>query len=184
MRPKAITKTEIISIAEKVIKEEGIKKCSMRRLSKELSVAIGTIYNYYESRDELLLEVFEISWKRTLDDLEKYINPLDTPLDQIKDLISLIQRDVDHRNGLGQEIIIYRLKEKENDDHLDIRGSLASIINSILEKAINNHYKCQMISRWIVLIIIDKIKNKQRWNELEWSLIKGIVDNNATDLPC
>lgn len=177
MRPKVITKKEIISIAENIIKDEGIKKCSMRRLSKELDVAIGTIYNYYKSRDELLLEVFEISWKRTLKAIEDYVDSQATPIEQIKEIVSILRRDVGNRNGLGKEIIIYRISEKGNKDHLDLAGSIAEKIQSILVKEIKDHEKCEIVSRWIILIIIDKLGKGMPWSDLEWRLIEDMLGN-------
>ena len=65
MRNKISSKEAIIATGEKIIMEEGLAKCSIRRIAKELSLAVGTIYNYYPSREELLLQVFHVSWEKS-----------------------------------------------------------------------------------------------------------------------
>lgn len=179
MRVNVITKEEIIDVAEKIIKEEGISKCSMRRLSRELDIATGTMYNYYESRDTLLLDVFEISWKRTLHEIIENIDESVLPLEQIKGVITVVQRDVKNRNGLGKEIVRFRINEKGGKGHLDLRGALRTIFCGILSKIIDDDNKCMIVSRWIVLILIDKLEHGLEWSQLEWEMIDRLAENNS-----
>lgn len=180
MRPKIITNNDIITCAEELIKNEGIKKCSMRRISKELEVAIGTIYNYYKSRDELLLEIFEISWSRTLKSIDQDIDSSKSVIDQVKDVVAIVERDVKNRNGLGKEILIYRINEKGNGDHLGLSDALGAKIFSILNSVIREEERARILSRWIIVIAFDSFKNSEKLSVLEWVLIEQMINCKDT----
>lgn len=176
MRKNIISKEAIIQLAEDIIREEGLSRCSMRRLSRDLEVATGTIYNYYESRDKLLVDVFEISWKRTIAKIRENNNSELEPIDQIKEAIQILREDVVNRNGLGKELIKYRLSDHTDIEILDLKSSLSQEIDNILVNKMNDKEKCKLISRWIILIQVDKFESGDEWTELEWLTLEQTIN--------
>ncbi len=70
-------KQEIISVARKLFLENEYEKTTMENIITELGIAKGTIYHYFNSKDELLNAV--------VDDLvNEYIEKLKTVLDETK----------------------------------------------------------------------------------------------------
>ena len=67
--PKIIAnlKEDILATAEKQIAADGFGAFSLRRLGKELHIAPATIYNYYDSKEQILGEVITKRWLAFLD---------------------------------------------------------------------------------------------------------------------
>lgn len=67
-----ISKEKILDITEKILKTEGYHKVSIRGLATECNVAIGTIYLYFPSKDNLIAHVIMRDWQKCLSDLDNY----------------------------------------------------------------------------------------------------------------
>lgn len=50
----------------------------MRTLSKKYGIALGTIYNYYSTKEELIIEMMTDYWKEKFYILEDIVNSNDT----------------------------------------------------------------------------------------------------------
>lgn len=62
---KAVTSKEVlVSCARTIAYQEGIGKLSIRRLASESGIAIGTVYNYFPSKADLIAEVLEDFWRQ------------------------------------------------------------------------------------------------------------------------
>jgi len=68
----------ILTKAKEILYKEGYNKFSMRSLSKKCDIALGTIYNYYSTKDELLIEMMTDYWKEHLYILQDIVNSDDT----------------------------------------------------------------------------------------------------------
>ncbi|WP_187261488.1 TetR/AcrR family transcriptional regulator [Pontibacter beigongshangensis] len=49
----------IIQTALRLFSEKGFEATSIRNISKEAGISLGLMYNYFESKDELLLEILK-----------------------------------------------------------------------------------------------------------------------------
>jgi AcrR family transcriptional regulator len=56
---KAETKQCIIEEAQKLFIEQGFEKTKTKTIAKNCNIAEGTLFNYFKSKDELLIAVFE-----------------------------------------------------------------------------------------------------------------------------
>jgi AcrR family transcriptional regulator len=63
----------IISHAKEILYQQGYQKLSMRALSKACGIALGTIYNYYPTKKDLLFEMMTDYWQRFLDAVAEII---------------------------------------------------------------------------------------------------------------
>lgn len=52
---KELKRKEIISAARKLFKRFGVKKTTMRDIASEAGLAVGTLYLYFDNRDEVVL---------------------------------------------------------------------------------------------------------------------------------
>lgn len=57
-----ISKELFITKAKDIIRAEGLDTLTMRKLAKESNVAIGTLYNYFPSKVELLKHIIYDFW--------------------------------------------------------------------------------------------------------------------------
>lgn len=58
-RKKRKRDTVIQKAAIKLLNEEGFDALSMRKIAQEADIAVGTLYNYYSSKNELILKIME-----------------------------------------------------------------------------------------------------------------------------
>ncbi len=64
MKKAATSKDVLTECARQIAYQEGIGKLSIRRLASESGIAIGTVYNYFPSKADLIAEVLEDFWKQ------------------------------------------------------------------------------------------------------------------------
>ncbi len=101
MRKKVISKEQVIDEAIKLISSQGLEACSMRALASNLSVAVGTIYNYFASQDELFKELFVYSWQRTIERLEEAAGTEHDDVEKFKTYSYILLEEIENRKGLG-----------------------------------------------------------------------------------
>ena len=57
------SKEEILKAGRKIAQEKGLSAINMRSVATKCNIALGTLYNYYSNKDELVLAVIESIWK-------------------------------------------------------------------------------------------------------------------------
>jgi len=141
MRKKVISNELILDTAAEIIMQLDIEHCNMRSISKELGVAVGTLYNYYKSRNQLLTDLFERSWTLTLERLWN-IKKLEIPFEEkmIK-LIEKVYEDINNRGGLGCELMKinkYAIVDIKNGPFQKFAESMLSIFYEVNVENYNN----------------------------------------------
>lgn len=63
MKKSATSKEALFAIAKEIANREGIGNLNIRRLAAESGIAIGTVYNYYPSKGDLIGAVMEDFWR-------------------------------------------------------------------------------------------------------------------------
>lgn len=63
MNITATSKEAIIEVCKKIVKEKGLSAINMRSVALECNVAVGSIYNYFPSKSQLLGATIESIWK-------------------------------------------------------------------------------------------------------------------------
>ena len=63
MNHLATSKEDILAASRELIKENGRTAVSIRAVASRCSVSAGTIYNYYESKADLLGDTIESIWR-------------------------------------------------------------------------------------------------------------------------
>lgn len=57
----------ILSKAKEILYNEGYSKLTMRNVSKACDISLGTIYNYYPTKKELVVEMMTDYWREYMD---------------------------------------------------------------------------------------------------------------------
>lgn len=63
-------RNKILSIARRIISEEGTEALSIRRITKEMGYSAGIIYHYFENKEQILLCILKEGYKRILDSIK------------------------------------------------------------------------------------------------------------------
>jgi AcrR family transcriptional regulator len=71
MNKTATSKDEIMKTCLKIAASDGLLSLNMRSVSDGCHVALGTLYNYFGSKDELLIETIGSVWNDIFSDGDK-----------------------------------------------------------------------------------------------------------------
>jgi AcrR family transcriptional regulator len=108
---KLETRSKIIKKAHELFNKYGVADIGMRKLASESGLGLGTYYNYFRTKDEI---VFAISDNIFLDSFEKAAISKDTKID--KRLNKLVVSILENMNS-DSEIIFYLVQIISNPDH-------------------------------------------------------------------
>lgn len=62
MNPMATSKEEILRVCRESIRQQGWDALNIRAVAKACGVSVGTIYNYFRSKDDLIAASVESVW--------------------------------------------------------------------------------------------------------------------------
>lgn len=60
----------ILTKAKEILNNEGYKKLSMRNISQACGIALGTIYNYYPTKKDLVIDMMSDYWHGYFNSIE------------------------------------------------------------------------------------------------------------------
>jgi TetR/AcrR family transcriptional regulator, fatty acid metabolism regulator protein len=125
----------IIEAATKVFAKNGFYQSKIAQIAKEAGVADGTIYIYFENKDDILISLFEEQMKVVLDNMTLQLTKIDDPAEKLE-IFASTHLDLIEKNKDMAEIIQVELrqsgkfmKEYKNErflEYLDIIGDIIS----------------------------------------------------------
>jgi len=90
---KAVDKRSVIlDAALKTFVKRGYPETRVSEIAAEARVAEGTLYNYFQSKEDLLLALFDEKWGWIIDDIRNKIRRLDDPNKKLKVMFSVVVR--------------------------------------------------------------------------------------------
>jgi len=91
MSPSAINrKALILKAAIKVFARYGFSRARTAVIAREARVAEGTIYNYFKSKDDLILTIFEQTWRDLIRALRKALQPIHNPVQKLMVVLTTV----------------------------------------------------------------------------------------------
>ncbi|WP_157950173.1 TetR/AcrR family transcriptional regulator [Vallitalea okinawensis] len=115
--PKKIKDLEkkILDSVTSIFLNEGYEAIDMRRIAKEAGIAVGTLYNYYPNKKDLVSHLFKELWKESIDNLQKVIDNTSILREElVVKYIKAFYEEMSKKNGLGHELM--RLEFQETGD--------------------------------------------------------------------
>lgn len=105
--PKIIQNIEkkINQAALKLLEDHNYQSLNMKLIAAEAEIAVGTLYNYYQNKEELFLAVFKKSWQKTFIKLDQILREEKTKENILVKLVITLYHEVCQRKGIGNEII-------------------------------------------------------------------------------
>ena len=64
MNKTATSRQALLEAAREIARRDGLGHISIRRTAAMCGVSVGTVYNYYPAKADLVLAVIEDFWKR------------------------------------------------------------------------------------------------------------------------
>jgi AcrR family transcriptional regulator len=139
--PKIIEnpKQLILDEAKKILYSEGYAKLSMRNISKACGIALGTIYNYYPTKHDLVIGMMADYWHSNMNKFESIVSmdgsfydKLDRIFDQLSGFIKTFREEWLNPGFYAQPDYVRR-GSKEEILYVD---KLTDIIEGILDREI------------------------------------------------
>jgi TetR/AcrR family fatty acid metabolism transcriptional regulator len=100
----------IIEAATKVFAKKGFYQSKISEIAKEANVADGTIYIYFENKDDILISLFEEQMKAVIDNMETQLSGIDDPAKRLERFAST-HLDLIEKNQDMAEIIQVELRQ-------------------------------------------------------------------------
>jgi TetR/AcrR family fatty acid metabolism transcriptional regulator len=97
----------ILEAAVRVFARTGFHKCTVAQVAKEAGVADGTIYLYFENKDDILVQFFSYRAKQVFDQFQAEVERAGGSL---KKLRNLIRRHLDEFQRDRDGAIVYQVE--------------------------------------------------------------------------
>jgi TetR/AcrR family transcriptional regulator, fatty acid metabolism regulator protein len=132
----------IIRAATKMFARKGFYKTRISEIAKEAKVADGTVYIYFENKDDILISLFEEQMKAVMDNMVEQISEETDPVKKLEKF-ALIHLQLIEQNPNMAEIIQVEvrqsskfMKEYKNEKFVQYLDLIAKIVLEGQEKRI------------------------------------------------
>lgn len=193
-RRAAARKTQIIAAAARLFAEKGFHRTTTRDIAEAADVSEGTLYNYIESKDDLLLDIMDM-----LDDLPSDTDQFDQVVveDGREFLMALMKgrrETIDQHNPMLQsvlsEILVNpELRRRYFDEQVSpgialISQYLQDLLDNGQFRQINVSYMSRtlvalMIGLYVLEVLGDSLIHAN-WDELSEVIASLLIDGVAT----
>jgi AcrR family transcriptional regulator len=188
-------RNEIIQAAEKIFISRGFTKATMKRIAEEAGFAKGTVYNYFENKEDLYLAVGSRSVQKLNEFYKKAILNSNSKLNQLRSLgfayynfakkfpgyANILHNTETKESNISYFSILERKKSnkiltRSEKDYLTEVDEMRKILMRTIEEAINNNEIRSDISPNVISIVLsnlisslvsDLIRRKNLWKELK-----------------
>lgn len=128
----------ILDAAEKVMHEEGLQSLSINKVARKAGVAKGTVYLYFEDKEEIIGCLALIARKLLLDYFKKYIEAQSDPIEKIKAIFWADYHYFKEQQRYHQLITFYEQNTglKENGELAKTGQAISEYIKNVLDEAI------------------------------------------------
>ena len=103
----------LLDSARKIALKEGVDAINIRRLASDAGIATGTVYNYFLSKEDVLLALTEEYWRKALGEIQSTIHSGSFPQQiadiylflghHISDSVGILMNSLGNVKGLGIE---------------------------------------------------------------------------------
>lgn len=94
MNKQSTTEDEILSVSKKYIINNGFSSFNIRAITKECNISIGTIYNYFPSKNALLIKTVTSIWEEIFQPLSNL-----SEFDHFPDVVKCMYETIENGNS-------------------------------------------------------------------------------------
>lgn len=139
--PKIIqnVRIEILEAARRMLMKTGYDAFNMRALAEECGISVGTLYNHFPSKIDIVLSIMEEAWEHAFTAIDKAISALNEPVEQAMTAYSILREGYTASHSTWIESYDSMTKDMTNAGaracRESIHGKLAGKIFTILQNA-------------------------------------------------
>jgi TetR/AcrR family fatty acid metabolism transcriptional regulator len=140
-----IKKELIRQAAIEVIAENGFHDATIDKIASKAGIAVGTIYNYFQKKEEILDYIFKVEYEKRVEFLMKLMQEDIHPLDKLREIMIMHFNELKNDPSLAKVILKERnFIEQDRINSIKKFEGLPGFIKQILEVGIDKGYirKC------------------------------------------
>ena len=133
-----IRKEEIINACEKLYQKENFKDITIKHIGEETSFSRTSIYNYFQTKEEIFLALFQREYEKWIDDLNKLYDENDKLLKE--EFASALAHTIEKRPTL-LKLLSMNMYDMEENSRMEILvefksayGTAIKIVKKCLDK--------------------------------------------------
>jgi AcrR family transcriptional regulator len=191
---------KILEAAREMFLEEGYDKTSIRNIAEKIEYSPGTIYQYFEDKDEIFFIIHQEGFDK-LFEMMAVVNEISNPVEKLKTLGQIYMQFAIENPELYDLMFIMRapmnrLLEKKKDWERGFTSFefLESIVNECIEKKLIrfNESKIAAVAIWayvhglISLYIRDRFKmlNEEEIEKIMNTCVISLMEMVEVDCAC
>ncbi|MGA9174081.1 MAG: TetR/AcrR family transcriptional regulator [Thermoactinomyces sp.] len=172
----------IIEAAIRVIARYGYHNAQVSKIAREAKVADGTIYLYFENKDDVLISLFSEKMGSFITRVEQELEQIKSPSDQLYKLIQLhfehLERD--HELALVTQIELRQSNPEVRKGIGEILKRYLNVIDQIIERGIETGiFRDNLdvrITRKMIFGTLDETVTSWIMNNHKYSLLDQVDD--------
>ena len=141
----------IVEVTKQQILENGYSKVTMRSIAEGCQIGLGTIYNYYESKDYIVATYMMDDWKICLNNVQSNINTGKSILESV--YIGLYNFIVEHEGLFNDKKAEISYASNVIKWHTLFRGQIAGIVLPLCN---NDSFLSEFIAEALISWAIEK----------------------------
>lgn len=149
--PKIIQNLEskLIEEAKKQIEDSGYSATTIRSVAKACGVGVGTVYNYFSSKDELLATYMLEDWKSCVTAIHAVSKYSDSPLPVVRCIYDQLQSfSQRHQTIFRDEAAFASFAGSFSRYHALLRGQLAEPLRKFCESDFTADFIAEALLTW------------------------------------
>lgn len=128
----------ILDSAIKIIGQKGFHGAKVKDIANDAGVADGTIYNYFNNKEDILVTIFKVKLEEYVDMAKKEISGVDNPEEQLRILVKYHFKVMTETPYLANVLQI-ELRQPIKDLRVKVRRHLKNyfrLIEQVIEEGI------------------------------------------------
>jgi len=149
--PKIIENLEsrLIEEAKRQIEESGYSAMTIRSVAKSCGVGVGTVYNYFPSKEALLATYLLESWKKCVDTIHEVSREANQPRPVIQCMFDqLLQFSEDHRMIFQDKAAASAFAGSFSRYHIMLRSQLAAPVRKFCDSVFSAEFVAEALLVW------------------------------------
>lgn len=159
-----------------VFAKQGFYQSTIAQIAKEAGVADGTIYLYFKSKDDILIQFFADKTKQVFERFREEVEKVNDAIDKLRNLVRIHLEEFQRNRNMSMVYIIethqnYRIAE---DQIRDMSKMYLDIVSDIVEKgqaegSIRRDLYVGLVKRFIIGAV-DEVINTWLHSESDYDL--------------
>lgn len=130
MRKKnELLREQLLNSAREIAATEGAEAINIRRLATQAGIASGTVYNYFKSKEDVLLALTEEYWRKAMTEMRQAIHA-DTFTGQVVEIYAFLRASIDDSAGA----LMGSLRDVEADGRERMAAMQAGLRSAIVQQ--------------------------------------------------